>query len=99
MRRERGPTSYRSTWRCYEGKCPNHTFERLILLEKELDIPFFADSKIPFPVPADATPKDGPGAGCTMVTSLLSLAVKKPVRKDLAMAGSYTNGKILPIGG
>ncbi|KAE8721028.1 Lon protease-like protein [Hibiscus syriacus] len=77
-----------------------HTLARAILLEKEPDNPFFANSKLHLHVPGGATPKDGPSAGCTMITSLLSLAMKKPVRKDLAMTGEVTlTGKILPIGG
>ncbi|XP_022965560.1 lon protease homolog 1, mitochondrial [Cucurbita maxima] len=77
-----------------------HTLSRAILLEKEPDNPFFANTKLHLHVPAGATPKDGPSAGCTMITSLLSLAMKMPVRKDLAMTGEVTlTGKILPIGG
>ncbi|XP_059648424.1 lon protease homolog 1, mitochondrial-like [Cornus florida] len=77
-----------------------HTVARAILLEKEPDNPFFANSKLHLHVPAGATPKDGPSAGCTMITSLLSLAMKKPVKKDLAMTGEVTlTGRILPIGG
>ncbi|KAB2005994.1 hypothetical protein E1A91_D11G317300v1 [Gossypium mustelinum] len=77
-----------------------HTLARAILLEKEPANPYFANSKLHLHVPAGATPKDGPSAGCTMITSMLSLAMKKPVRKDLAMTGEVTlTGKILPIGG
>lgn len=77
-----------------------HTVARTILQEKEPDNQFFANSKLHLHVPAGATPKDGPSAGCTMITSLLSLAMKKPVKKDLAMTGEVTlTGKILPIGG
>ncbi|WCJ43045.1 hypothetical protein M5689_023810 [Euphorbia peplus] len=77
-----------------------HTVGRAILLEKDPDNPFFANAKLHLHVPAGATPKDGPSAGCTMITSLLSLALKKHVRKDLAMTGEVTlTGKILPIGG
>ncbi|XP_060191227.1 lon protease homolog, mitochondrial-like [Lycium barbarum] len=77
-----------------------HTVARIILQEKEPDNQFFANSKLHLHVPAGATPKDGPSAGCTMITSLLSLAMKKPVKKDLAMTGEVTlTGKILPIGG
>lgn len=77
-----------------------HTVARTILLEKEPDNQFFANSKLHLHVPAGATPKDGPSAGCTMITSMLSLAMKKPVKKDLAMTGEITlKGRILPIGG
>ncbi|CAH2054931.1 unnamed protein product [Thlaspi arvense] len=77
-----------------------HTVARRIMLEKEPENRFFADSKLHLHVPAGATPKDGPSAGCTMITSLLSLAMKKPVKKDLAMTGEVTlTGRILPIGG
>ena len=77
-----------------------HIVARSILLEKEPDNPYFANSKLHLHVPAGATPKDGPSAGCTMITSLLSLSMKKPVKKDLAMTGEVTlTGKILPIGG
>ncbi|KAJ8559433.1 hypothetical protein K7X08_003491 [Anisodus acutangulus] len=77
-----------------------HTVGRIILQEKEPGNQFFANTKLHLHVPAGATPKDGPSAGCTMITSLLSLAMKKPVKKDLAMTGEVTlTGKILPIGG
>ncbi|KAA8545246.1 hypothetical protein F0562_020030 [Nyssa sinensis] len=77
-----------------------HTVARTIMHEKEPENSFFANSKLHLHVPAGATPKDGPSAGCTMITSLLSLAMKKPVKKDLAMTGEVTlRGRILPIGG
>lgn len=77
-----------------------HTVARMILQEKDPDNQFFANSKLHLHVPAGATPKDGPSAGCTMITSFLSLAMKKPVKRDLAMTGEITlTGKILPIGG
>ncbi|KAF7013905.1 unnamed protein product [Triticum aestivum] len=77
-----------------------HTVSRAILRDKEPDNKFFADSKLHLHVPAGATPKDGPSAGCTMITSMLSLAMGKPARKDLAMTGEVTlTGRILPIGG
>ncbi|KAL5786724.1 hypothetical protein ACOSQ2_009116 [Xanthoceras sorbifolium] len=77
-----------------------HSVARGILLEKEPTNTYFANSKLHLHVPAGATPKDGPSAGCTMVTSLLSLAMKKFVRKDLAMTGEISlTGKIFPIGG
>jgi ATP-dependent Lon protease len=51
-------------------------------------------------VPCGGTPKDGPSAGCAMVTSLLSLALHRPVTHNLAMTGEVTlTGKVLRIGG
>ncbi|GJU98216.1 lon protease homolog 1, mitochondrial [Tanacetum coccineum] len=77
-----------------------HTVARAILADKDHDNLFFANSKVHLHVPAGATPKDGPSAGCTMITSLLSLAMNKHVKKDLAMTGEITlTGRVLPIGG
>ncbi|KAI3774445.1 hypothetical protein L1987_49001 [Smallanthus sonchifolius] len=77
-----------------------HTVARAILAAKDHENPFFANSKVHLHVPAGATPKDGPSAGCTMITSLLSLAMNKHVKKDLAMTGEVTlTGRVLPIGG
>ncbi|CAN7083339.1 unnamed protein product [Brassica oleracea var. botrytis] len=77
-----------------------HTVARRIMFDKDPKNLFFANSKLHLHVPEGATPKDGPSAGCTMITSLQSLAMKKPVRKDLAMTGEVTlTGRILPIGG
>ncbi len=61
---------------------------------------FFEKSQVHIHIPEGATPKDGPSAGITMVTSLLSLLTDTPVLDNLGMTGELTlTGRILPIGG
>lgn len=61
---------------------------------------FFDERFVHIHVPAGATPKDGPSAGVTMATALLSMILQKPVKKHLAMTGELTlTGQVLPIGG
>ena len=68
-----------------------HTFSRAFLERKKPGNDFFQTNAIHVHVPAGATPKDGPSAGCAMITALLSLALDKPVKPDLAMTGTGQN--------
>ncbi|KAF1770081.1 hypothetical protein GCK72_001899 [Caenorhabditis remanei] len=76
------------------------TVAKGILAREQPDNKFFDKSHIHIHVPEGATPKDGPSAGVTLVSSLLSLALKRPVVQDMAMTGEISlTGKVLPVGG
>jgi ATP-dependent Lon protease len=66
----------------------------------DLDVSVFEKYNVHIHVPEGATPKDGPSAGITMLTSLVSLFTQKKIKKSLAMTGEITlRGKVLPVGG
>jgi len=65
-----------------------------------IDAGIFEKYNVHIHVPEGATPKDGPSAGITMLTSLVSLFTQKKVKKSIAMTGEITlRGKVLPVGG
>ncbi|XP_007460615.1 PREDICTED: lon protease homolog, mitochondrial isoform X2 [Lipotes vexillifer] len=77
-----------------------YTFARAFLMQYDPTNEYLVTSHIHLHVPEGATPKDGPSAGCTIVTALLSLALDRPVRQNLAMTGEVSlTGKVLPVGG
>ena len=66
----------------------------------EIDPALFEKYNVHMHVPEGATPKDGPSAGITMLTSLVSLFTQRKVKKSIAMTGEITlRGKVLPVGG
>ncbi|KAH9520224.1 Lon protease mitochondrial [Bulinus truncatus] len=77
-----------------------YTYAKAFTAKNFPDNDFMQKAHIHLHVPEGATPKDGPSAGCTIVTALLSLMLNKPVRQNLAMTGEVSlTGKILPVGG
>lgn len=76
------------------------SYIRSISQEYGLNKEYFQEHDIHIHIPEGAVPKDGPSAGITMTTAMLSAILDRPVRADVAMTGEITlRGRILPIGG
>merc|ERR1711871_539763 len=76
------------------------TFARSFLSKIEPENNFFSTANVTMHVPEGATPKDGPSAGVTIATAVLSQALNRPVRANLAMTGELSlTGKVLKVGG
>jgi ATP-dependent Lon protease len=77
-----------------------YSYVRHIAKQYGVNANFFDKNFIHLHIPEGATPKDGPSAGITMATTLLSLAMKKKIKAKTAMTGELSlTGKVLPIGG
>jgi ATP-dependent Lon protease len=77
-----------------------HSWVRGHAVELGLEPGWFRDHDVHVHVPAGAVPKDGPSAGITMATALVSLVTGRPVSEEVGMTGEITlTGQVLPIGG
>ena len=76
------------------------SYVRSLTQKLEIEPSFFDEHDLHIHVPEGAVPKDGPSAGITMVTAIVSAITKKPIKREVGMTGEVTlRGRVLPIGG
>ena len=77
-----------------------HSWARAHAVQLGIDAAWFGSHDVHVHVPAGAVPKDGPSAGITIATAIVSLAIGRPVSEEVGMTGEITlTGQVLPIGG